>query len=241
MSETILKINDLKVELRRHRGRVKGISFDVPAGQIVTLIGANGAGKSSTLRTIAGLCEGSSGGSIEFEGENITGLDPDLDRVKGHNACSRRPQDIPWIQPFFENLKIGAYLRRDDLTDDLNWVYDLFSETQERSWQGRYALRRRAADACSRQSADEPSRSHYDGRTLPWRLRRSSCAASLTLSRDQQAWCYSSSNRGRTQHGVENRSHWLCPLKPLLTMSGSGEGACKRAGQGRIPRHLMLI
>ena len=74
MSETILKINDLKVNYGGIEA-VKGISFDVPAGQIVTLIGANGAGKSSTLRTIAGLVK-PSGGSIEFEGENITGLDP---------------------------------------------------------------------------------------------------------------------------------------------------------------------
>lgn len=73
MSETILKINDLKVNYGGIEA-VKGISFDVPAGQIVTLIGANGAGKSSTLRTIAGLVK-PSGGSIEFEGENITGLD----------------------------------------------------------------------------------------------------------------------------------------------------------------------
>ena len=74
MSETILKINDLKVNYGGIEA-VKGISFDVPAGQIVTLIGANGAGKSSTLRAIAGLVK-PSGGSIEFEGENITGLAP---------------------------------------------------------------------------------------------------------------------------------------------------------------------
>lgn len=74
MSEAILKINDLKVNYGGIEA-VKGISFDVPEGQIVTLIGANGAGKSSTLRAIAGLVK-SSGGSIEFRGENITGLDP---------------------------------------------------------------------------------------------------------------------------------------------------------------------
>lgn len=93
MSETILKINDLKVNYGGIEA-VKGISFDVPAGQIVTLIGANGAGKSSTLRTIAGLVK-PSGGSIEFEGENITVLTRPRSVIKGHNACSRRPQDIP--------------------------------------------------------------------------------------------------------------------------------------------------
>ena len=74
MSETILKIEDLQV---RYGGieAVKGISFDVQQGQIVTLIGSNGAGKSSTLRTISGLVK-PSGGKITFQGEDITGKDP---------------------------------------------------------------------------------------------------------------------------------------------------------------------
>lgn len=67
MSETILKIEDLQV---RYGGieAVKGISFDVQQGQIVTLIGSNGAGKSSTLRTISGLVK-PSGGKITFRGK----------------------------------------------------------------------------------------------------------------------------------------------------------------------------
>ena len=76
MSETILKIEDLQV---RYGGieAVKGISFDVQQGQIVTLIGSNGAGKSSTLRTISGLVK-PSGGKITFQGEDITGKDGDV-------------------------------------------------------------------------------------------------------------------------------------------------------------------
>jgi branched-chain amino acid transport system ATP-binding protein len=69
MSEIILSIRDLKVNYGGIEA-VKGISFDVPKGHIVTLIGANGAGKSSTLRTIAGLVKLKSG-VIEFENENI--------------------------------------------------------------------------------------------------------------------------------------------------------------------------
>ena len=72
----ILEIRDLQV----HYGgieAVKGISLDVPEGEIVTLIGANGAGKSSTLRSIAGLVKPSSG-SISFFGEDITGKDTNL-------------------------------------------------------------------------------------------------------------------------------------------------------------------
>ena len=73
MSETILSIKDLKVNYGGIEA-VKGISFDVEEGSIVTLIGANGAGKSSTLRTIAGLVKPSSG-SIVFRGDDITGCD----------------------------------------------------------------------------------------------------------------------------------------------------------------------
>ena len=112
---------------------VKGISFDVPEGQIVTLIGANGAGKSSTLRAIAGLVK-PSGGSIELKGENITGLDPTSIVKKGITLVPEGRKIFPDLT-VVENLKIGAYLRNDDLTDDLNWVYDLFPRLKERSWQ----------------------------------------------------------------------------------------------------------
>ena len=120
MSETILKIEDLQV----HYGgieAVKGISFDVQQGQIVTLIGSNGAGKSSTLRTISGLVK-PSGGKITFQGEDITGKDPTQIVTQGVTL-------VP------ENLKIGAYLRKDDLSEDLEWVYSLFPRLKERSWQ----------------------------------------------------------------------------------------------------------
>ena len=134
MSETILKINDLKVNYGGIEA-VKGISFDVPAGQIVTLIGANGAGKSSTLRTIAGLVK-PSGGSIEFEGENITGLDPTSIVTKGITLVPEGRKIFPDLT-VLENLKIGAYLRKDKdgIEKDIRWVYDLFPRLQERHWQ----------------------------------------------------------------------------------------------------------
>ena len=132
MSEAILKINDLKVNYGGIEA-VKGISFDVPEGQIVTLIGANGAGKSSTLRAISGLVK-PSGGSIEFKGENITGLDPTSIVTKGITLVPEGRKIFPDLT-VLENLKIGAYMRKDDLTDDLNWVYDLFPRLKERSWQ----------------------------------------------------------------------------------------------------------
>ncbi len=92
MSDAILSIKELKVNYGGIEA-VKGISFDVPRGQIVTLIGANGAGKSSTLRAIAGLVKPKSG-AIQFEGETITGRGHDVHRQKGDYAGSRRPADF---------------------------------------------------------------------------------------------------------------------------------------------------
>ena len=132
MSEPILKISDLKVNYGGIEA-VKGISFEVPQGQIVTLIGANGAGKSSTLRSIAGLVKPRSG-EIDFQGESITGKSPNHIVSKGITLVPEGRRIFPDLS-VVENLRIGAYLRSDDLSDDLNWVYDLFPRLKERSWQ----------------------------------------------------------------------------------------------------------
>lgn len=132
MSDAILKIKDLKVNYGGIEA-VKGISFDVPAGEIVTLIGANGAGKSSTLRSIAGLVKPREG-SIEFQGEDICGKDPTAIVTRGITLVPEGRRIFPDLT-VLENLRIGAYLRKDDLTDDLNWVYELFPRLKERSWQ----------------------------------------------------------------------------------------------------------
>lgn len=132
MSEAILKISDLKVNYGGIEA-VKGVSFDVPEGEIVTLIGANGAGKSSTLRAIAGIVK-PAGGKVEFKGEDITAKDPTTIVTKGITLVPEGRKIFPDLT-VLENLRIGAYLRNDDLTDDLNWVYDLFPRLKERSWQ----------------------------------------------------------------------------------------------------------
>ena len=128
----MLKIDELKVSYGGIEA-VKGITFEVPERKIVTLIGANGAGKSTTLRTIAGLVKPAHG-RIHLQGEDITSLSPD-------RIVSKRLTLVPEGRRVFpdltvlENLKIGAYLRTDSLEDDLNWVYDLFPRLKERSWQ----------------------------------------------------------------------------------------------------------
>ena len=128
----MLKIDGLKVSYGGIEA-VKGITFEVPERKIVTLIGANGAGKSTTLRSIAGLVKPAKG-RIHLQGEDITGLTPDKIVAKGVTLVPEGRHVFPDLT-VLENLKIGAYLRKDDLTDDLNWVYELFPRLKERSWQ----------------------------------------------------------------------------------------------------------
>ncbi len=132
MSNAILSIQDLQVNYGGIEA-VKGISFDVPEGEIVTLIGANGAGKSSTLRTIAGLVKPKSG-TITYMGEDITGKDPTAIVTKGITLVPEGRRIFPDLT-VKENLKLGAYTRKDDLSDDINWVFDLFPRLKEREWQ----------------------------------------------------------------------------------------------------------
>jgi len=128
----MLKVSDLKVNYGGIEA-VKGISFEVPEGSIVTLIGANGAGKSTTLRTISGLVKPRSG-KIEFQGEDITGKDPSYIVSKGITMVPEGRKIFPNLT-VKENLHIGAYLRKDNLEEDLEWVFELFPRLRERHWQ----------------------------------------------------------------------------------------------------------
>lgn len=128
----MLKVKDLKVNYGGIEA-VKGISFEVPEKSIVTLIGANGAGKSTTLRSIVSLVKPSSG-RIEFRGDDITGKETNDIVARGITLVPEGRKIFPDLT-VLENLKIGAYMRKDDLTDDLNWIYDLFPRLKERHWQ----------------------------------------------------------------------------------------------------------
>jgi len=128
----MLKIDDLKVNYGGIEA-VKGVSFEVPEKEIVTLIGANGAGKSTILRTIAGLVK-PSGGKVEFLGEDITARSPYEIVSKGITLVPEGRKVFPDLT-VLENLKIGAYLRKDNLKPDLEWVYELFPRLKERTWQ----------------------------------------------------------------------------------------------------------
>ena len=130
----MLKIEDIHV----HYGGIqalRGISLEVPDGKIVTLIGANGAGKSTTLRTITGLVKASSG-SIQWNGQELLGKSIDKIVSSGIAMSPEGRRVFPDLT-VLENLKIGAYLRtgKPEIAKDIQWVYSLFPRLQERSWQ----------------------------------------------------------------------------------------------------------
>ena len=129
----MLSIKDLHVSYGGIQA-VKGISFDVPDGAIVTLIGANGAGKSTTLRTIVGLEKAQSGQITLDDGEDITGKDTSYIVSKGI-ALVPEGRRVFTDMTVEENIRIGAYLRKDSLDEDIKKVYDIFPRLKERSWQ----------------------------------------------------------------------------------------------------------
>mgnify|MGYP000531297765 CR=1 FL=1 len=130
----MLKIQQLRVSYGGIQA-LRGIDLEVPDGKIVTLIGANGAGKSTTLRTISGLVKAESG-SIQWNGEELLGKPIDK-IISAGIAMSPEGRRVFADLTVLENLKLGAYLRKDkaEIEKDLKWVYELFPRLEERNWQ----------------------------------------------------------------------------------------------------------
>jgi branched-chain amino acid transport system ATP-binding protein len=130
----MLEIQDLHVRYGSIAA-LHGVSLKVPESSIVTLIGANGAGKSTTLRAISGLLKPSSG-KVIYDGQDITGLP--AHKIVGRGLCQ-----VPEGRMVFanltvqENLKMGAYLRRDTagIASDVDYVFTLFPRLKERAAQ----------------------------------------------------------------------------------------------------------
>ena len=129
-----LEIKDLHVSYGGIRA-LKGVDLTVEEGQIVTLIGANGAGKSTTLRAISGLQRPQSG-SILYGGEELVGL-PAKEIVRRGIIHVPEGRRVFPDMTVAENLKIGAFLRTDKggIDDDMDYVHSLFPRLKERSWQ----------------------------------------------------------------------------------------------------------
>lgn len=127
----MLKVDNLEVAYGNIKA-IKGISLEVNQGEIVTLIGSNGAGKSTTLRAISGILKPRKG-SITFNGERIDG-------VEGHEIVAKGICQSPEGRRIFpkmsvdENLDLGAFLRNDKaaIAEDRQRVLDLFPRLQER-------------------------------------------------------------------------------------------------------------
>lgn len=140
----MLEIKDLHV----HYGgihAVQGVSMRIPQGQIVTLIGANGAGKSSVIRSISGLVKDTKGevlftpvvrGGSGPKTEQILGKSPEDIIRRGISVSPEGRRILPHLT-VEENLMLGAYIRNDKegIEQDIDWVYNLFPRLKERSWQ----------------------------------------------------------------------------------------------------------
>ena len=130
---TMLKVDDLQVYYGSIHA-VKGISFEVNEGEIVTLIGANGAGKSTTLNTVAGRLKPRAG-SIEFEGESLVGVPAHKMVPKGIALCPEGRRVFTEMS-VKENLEMGAFTRNDaEAKESRKMVYDRFPRLRERKGQ----------------------------------------------------------------------------------------------------------
>jgi len=130
----MLKIDNLVVAYGGIEA-LKGISLEVEEGKIVTLIGANGAGKSTTLRSVMGLVKPKQG-TINYLGNNLLEMKTQNMVNKGITLVPEGRRIFPNLS-VLENLKIGAFARNDEngIEEDMEWVYDLFPILKERSWQ----------------------------------------------------------------------------------------------------------
>jgi branched-chain amino acid transport system ATP-binding protein len=130
----MLKVTDLEVNYGMIQA-IQGISFEVEQGEVIALIGANGAGKTTILHTVSGLMK-SKAGKIEFEGNDIT-------KLAGHKIVSLGMAHVPEGRRVFadlsvlENLKLGAYTRTDkqEIEDTLKMIYKRFPRLEERKSQ----------------------------------------------------------------------------------------------------------
>ena len=125
----MLEVTNLNVYYDNIRA-LKDVSFSVEEGEIMTLIGANGAGKSTTLLTLSGLKKAQSG-TIRFQGKDITKTTPQSRVAMGISQSPEGRRVFPGLT-VLENLEMGAYLRRDDFSGDMEKVFTYFPRLKER-------------------------------------------------------------------------------------------------------------
>ena len=132
MADTLLEVSNIETYYGPIMA-IRGISFSVPRGQIVTILGANGAGKTTILKTISGVMDPQKG-SVVFAGRPIHGMDPDRVMRLGLTHVPEGREVFPFLS-VRENLRMGAYTRKDadGIAQDLAMVYDYFPVLQARA------------------------------------------------------------------------------------------------------------
>jgi branched-chain amino acid transport system ATP-binding protein len=133
----LLEVNNIEVVYSEVILVLRGLSLAVPKGEIVALLGANGAGKSTTLKAISGLLKTEEGqvtrGDIRFDGERLNGIDPDRIVRRGIFQVMEGRRIIADMT-CIENLRLGAFTRSDgDVKRDIDMVYDYFPRLRERT------------------------------------------------------------------------------------------------------------
>ena len=132
MAETQLKVSNIETYYGPIMA-IRGVSFDVPQGDIVTILGANGAGKTTVLKTICGVMDPQKG-TVLFEGRELQGMDPDKVMRLGVSHVPEGREVFPFLT-VRENLRMGAYTRRDadEVAKDLETVFGYFPVLKERA------------------------------------------------------------------------------------------------------------
>jgi branched-chain amino acid transport system ATP-binding protein len=132
MAEPILKVTNIETYYGPIMA-IRGVSFDVPTGGIVTILGANGAGKTTVLKTVCGVMDPQKG-SVAFEGREIQRMDPDKVMRLGVSHVPEGREVFPFLT-VRENLRMGAYTRRDsdEIAKDLEAVFGYFPVLRERA------------------------------------------------------------------------------------------------------------
>ncbi|UYN93722.1 MAG: ABC transporter ATP-binding protein [Enhydrobacter sp.] len=132
MAETILKVSNIETYYGPIMA-IRGVSFEVPKGGIVTILGANGAGKTTVLKTVSGVMDPQKG-SVTFEDREIQRTDPDKVMRLGISHVPEGREVFPFLS-VRENLRMGAYTRRnaDEVAQDLEAVFGYFPVLKERA------------------------------------------------------------------------------------------------------------
>jgi branched-chain amino acid transport system ATP-binding protein len=132
MAGTLLEVSNIETYYGPIMA-IRGVSFAVPKGQIVTILGANGAGKTTILKTVSGVMDPQKG-AVLFQGRPIHGMDPDRVMRFGLSHVPEGREVFPFLS-VRENLRMGAYTRKDagGVTQDLEMVYDYFPVLKARA------------------------------------------------------------------------------------------------------------